>query len=370
MGDDVDDGNGFLDDAWGWDFVDNEPLPADESGHGTHLAGIVAGHDNGMGVTGVAPGATIMPVRVLGPRNSGYLVNVAAGIRYAADNGADIINVSIGGPKNASVTEAIEYALDRNVLVVAAAGNDDAQSPTYPAALGATLANTISVGDYRAAGTLGGSSNLVGGSGAVQVDAPGINILSSFFGGGTMYMGGTSMATAHVSGIAALALSANPNLTAAELRNLIVAGADRQIEGSDAVGAVNAARTVALAEALFENPPEGDRDGESLADRTSRPVDSSTTVRPVVVPVSIPPHPPSTEESPASTAVSLPAVSLPAVQRSPPTGDTMLATLPPSLVDASMAWLAGQMDVTEDSTDADTAIWLDRAFGHRRWKPK
>jgi subtilisin family serine protease len=250
MGDDVDDGNGFLDDAWGWDFADDEPLPADESGHGTHLAGIIAGDDNGTGITGIAPGATIMPVRVLGPRNSGYLVNVAAGIRYAADNGADIINISIGSPKHDGVAEAIEYALNRDVLVVAAAGNDDAEAPTYPAALSATLANTISVGGYRAAGSLGGSSNLVGTSGAVQVDAPGINILSSFAGGGTMYMGGTSMATAHVAGIAALALSANPNLTAAELRNLIVAGADRKVEGSDALGAVNAARTVAIAEAM------------------------------------------------------------------------------------------------------------------------
>jgi subtilisin family serine protease len=197
----------------------------------------------------VAPDATIMPVRVLANNGSGTASGVAAGIRYAVQNGADIINLSLGGGFSSVILSAIQYALQSNVLVVAAAGNESAATPGYPAAFSASLANVLSVGAHASSGTIANFSNDVGASGAVQVDAPGVSVYSTYAGGTYGRLSGTSMATPHVAGLAALALSANSNLTAAQLRALIVDGADRAIVGSDSQGGVNAAVTVALAAA-------------------------------------------------------------------------------------------------------------------------
>jgi hypothetical protein len=242
-----DDHNGYVDDTSGWDFYSNDNYADDGNGHGTHVAGIIAAAANGFGVTGVAPGAKIMPVRVLGSDGSGSSNSVAAGIRYAVDNGADIINMSLGGSLSTVIQSAIQYAQQHNVLVVSAAGNDSGAMPTYPARLSASLSNLISVGAYNSSNVHASFSDLVGASGAVQVDAPGVAIYSTYLNGQYATLSGTSMATPEVSGLAALTLSANPSLTAAQLRNLIVAGANRAISGSDSVGGVNAAITVALA---------------------------------------------------------------------------------------------------------------------------
>jgi subtilisin family serine protease len=242
-----DDHNGFTDDVHGWDFVNHDNLPDDGNGHGTHVAGTIAAARDGIGPTGVAYGAEIMAIRVLDNQGSGTDADVAAGIRYAAANGADIINLSLGGGYSSSILSAIQYAQQHNVLVVAAAGNESATVPGYPARHSATLSNVISVGAYGSSNTIASFSNHVGGSGAVQVDAPGVGIYSSYLGGGMASLSGTSMATPHVAGLAALALSANPNLTASQLRTLIVDGANRAILGSDSRGGVNAAVTVALA---------------------------------------------------------------------------------------------------------------------------
>jgi subtilisin family serine protease len=242
-----DDGNGFVDDVSGWDFSASDNNPDDVNGHGTHVAGTIAAASNGVGATGVAPDARIMPVRVLGDNGSGTAAAVAAGIRYAADNGADIINLSLGGSFSSVILSAIEYAMQLNVLVVAAAGNEYASAPGYPARFAASLSNVISVGAHSSSNAIASFSNDVGSSGAVQVDAPGVGVYSTYVDGRYTQLSGTSMATPHVAGLAALALSANPNLTAAQLRNLIVAGADRTISGSDSQGGINAAATVAMA---------------------------------------------------------------------------------------------------------------------------
>ena len=243
-----DDRNGYVDDVRGWDFASSDNNPDDGNGHGTHVAGIIAADNNGTGATGVAYDASIMAVRVLGSDGSGTESAVAAGIRYAAQNGADIINLSLGGSFSSVIYAALQYAASLNVLVVAAAGNEYASTPSNPARSSATLSNVISVGAYSSSNSLASFSNDVGSSGAVQVDAPGVNVYSTYLNGRYATFSGTSMAAPHVAGLAALALSANSTLTASQLRTAIVNGTTRVISGSDSQGGINAAVTVALAE--------------------------------------------------------------------------------------------------------------------------
>lgn len=242
-----DDGNGFVDDVRGWNFVDNTANTLDVNGHGTHVAGSIAGENNGFGVTGVAYAAQIMPVQVLGANGSGTSRGVADGIRYAVDNGAQIINLSLGGGFSSSIYAALQYAEANNVLVVAASGNSGDATPGYPAVHSDTFGNTLSVGAHDSASRVAGFSNRVGNSGAVQVDAPGVSVLSTIPGNRYARFSGTSMATPHTAGVAALVWSAAPNLTAEQVRSVIVAGATRSISGSDSIGGVDAAASIPLA---------------------------------------------------------------------------------------------------------------------------
>ena len=242
-----DDGNGYVDDISGWDFVSDDGRPDDGQGHGTHVAGTIAAGANGFGATGVAPDATIMPVRVLGNDGSGTSFDVAAGIRYAAENGADIINLSLGGGYSSSIRAAIEYAGQLGSIVIAAAGNSGASIPGYPAIFSASMNHVLSVGAHNSSERIASFSNGVGSSGAEQVDAPGVSVYSTYVGGRYANLSGTSMAAPHVAGLAALILDANPQLSAADVRSLIVDGADRTISGSDSLGGINAATSVAMA---------------------------------------------------------------------------------------------------------------------------
>ncbi|MEJ2558050.1 MAG: S8 family serine peptidase, partial [Anaerolineae bacterium] len=111
--------------ASGWDFVNNDATPDDDYGHGSHVAGIAAAcTNNGIGVAGVAWGARLMPVKVLNGSGGGTYEDVAIGITYAADHGADIVNLSLGGiDESSALADAVQYAYDHGVLVVVAAGN-------------------------------------------------------------------------------------------------------------------------------------------------------------------------------------------------------------------------------------------------------
>jgi len=242
-----DDGNGYVDDVYGWDFASGDANPDDRNGHGTHVAGVIAAGRNGYGATGVAPETIIMPVRVLGDGGSGTNFSVAAGIRYAAENGADIINLSLGGGYSQSILSAIDYAGRLGSLVVAAAGNESSLLPSYPARYSESRDHVISVGAHSSSSTVASFSNDVGRSEAVQVDAPGVGVYSTLPNGRYGRLSGTSMAAPHVSGLAALAISARRDLRPTELRRLLVAGANRTVQGSDAQGGANAAATVAMA---------------------------------------------------------------------------------------------------------------------------
>jgi subtilisin family serine protease len=213
------DGNGFIDDVRGWDFTNRDNNPMDDDGHGTHVAGTIAAERNGFGVTGVAYDAKIMPVKVLGPDGGSY-ADVAAGIRYAANNGAQVINLSLGGSVSSSVVaDAVRYAVEKGAVVVMAAGNEGRSQPGFPANLARTYG--IAVGAIDQSDRLASFSNRAGRTTLDYVVAPGVGIRSTTPNNTYSTYSGTSMATPHVAGVAALILSANPTLTPAQVENLL-----------------------------------------------------------------------------------------------------------------------------------------------------
>jgi len=171
----------------------------DVHGHGTHVAGIAAAiTNNGIGVAGLGYRATIMNVKVLGDDGLGYDSWIAKGIIWAADNGAEVINLSLGSPAPGSTLEtAIKYAWSKGVVVVAAAGNYGNSAPCYPA----YYTNCIAVAGTDHYDRLAGWSNY---GDWVDVAAPGVNIVSTLINSGYGYKSGTSMASPHAAGLAAL----------------------------------------------------------------------------------------------------------------------------------------------------------------------
>jgi thermitase len=171
----------------------------DVYGHGTHVAGIAAAiTDNGIGVAGLGYSATIMDVKVLDDNGMGAYSWIVSGITWAADNGADIINMSLGGSFASSAMEdAVNYAWSKGVVVVAAAGNNGDSTPMYPA----YYTNCIAVAATDASDALASFSNF---GDWVDVAAPGVSIYSTLKDNGYGYMSGTSMASPYVAGLAAL----------------------------------------------------------------------------------------------------------------------------------------------------------------------
>ena len=205
-----------------WDFVQDDNTPLDGDGHGTHVAGTIAADNiehNNVNLTGVAYNATIMPVRVLDDNGNGTNADVAAGIRYAVDNGADVINLSLGGGYSSEMESALQYAAAQNVVVVMAAGNESASQPGFPANLANQLG--VAVGAVDSTNRMANFSNKAGISALNYIVAPGVNIYSTTPGNTYNSFNGTSMATPHVAGVAALMLSASPNLTAAEVERIL-----------------------------------------------------------------------------------------------------------------------------------------------------
>lgn len=214
-----DDRNGYVDDINGYNFVEKNGEPADDYGHGTHCAGIIAGSPNrDKSAMGVAPGAQIMALRIIGSKESGFLSDAAEAVTYAVDHGARILSNSWRvyqswhpeyDQKGADImAEAIRYAQSRGVIFVAAAGNegvniDSLTDPMIPTSL-LGHSNLFIVAATEASDRFAEYSNF--GTGHVHVAAPGSEILSTVPGGKWESMSGTSMATPLVAGVLALGL--------------------------------------------------------------------------------------------------------------------------------------------------------------------
>lgn len=217
-----DDGNGYVDDVRGWDFIGNDNDPCDGNSQGTHVAGTIAGENNGTRVTGVAYNARIMAVKVLSDSGSGSNISVANGIRSAANNGAQVINLSLGGGYSSDIYSAIQYATGRGSIVVMAAGNEGAAQPGYPAFHASDYG--LFIGAVDSASRIASFSNRAGTNSAMRhVMAPGVNVYSTVPNNGYASYNGTFMATPHAAGVVALMLSANGGLTHTQVRDMVTA---------------------------------------------------------------------------------------------------------------------------------------------------
>ncbi|HUR50380.1 MAG TPA: S8 family serine peptidase [Acidimicrobiales bacterium] len=246
----------------GRDFIADDSDPTDPHGHGTHVAGTVAETSgNGVGAAGIAPGASVLPVRVLDESGNASYDKIFAGLAYAVEAGADVVNLSLAGSTDAGMCDAVHRTVAAGVIVVAATGNDGA-SVGYPAA----CPDAIAVGAVTMTGALASYSN----SGpSVDLTAPGgesedtnldlapdgILQYSVFNGkGGYYYSAGTSMASPHVAAAATIVRSIRPSATPAQVRQVLTSTAtDKGSAGPDSsfgAGILDVAAVVAAANAL------------------------------------------------------------------------------------------------------------------------
>ncbi len=245
-----DDGNGYVDDLNGWDFVGDDANPNDTDGHGSHVSGIAAaGIDNGAGGAGVCPECTIMPLRAAGGQGFA-LGNTIDALNYAVDNGADIINMSYGGPQWSMLErDTLADVGAAGVLMVAAAGNEDRDNdaldwrvqglpdgPSYPASYGmpqivsVAASNDLDDYGYFTGCSIGGGNNACDftnwGNASVDLAAPGVDIYSTVPDDTYDVYNGTSMASPFVAGVAGLVASLHPGYSPAQIKNALLNSAD------------------------------------------------------------------------------------------------------------------------------------------------
>jgi subtilisin family serine protease len=223
----------------GWDFIGNDADPADDHGHGTAVAGVIGARSNNhVGGAGICWRCLLMPVKVLDSKGSGDDTLIAAGVVWATDHGAQVINLSLGGPgSSVELTNALSYANAKGVIVVAAAGNAGVTTQFFPAAdprVVSVAATTVA--DQRFSWSNFGSW--------VRLAAPGCNV-ATILGGGYGTFCGTSSATPLVSGLVALELSAQPAATAREAEDAL-ARAALPLPAFVQYGRIDAGKTLAL----------------------------------------------------------------------------------------------------------------------------
>ncbi len=222
-----DDGNGYIDDVYGWDFFNNDNNPYDDNGHGTHVSGTIAAiGNNGKGVVGVCWSAKIMALKFLSAGGSGYTDGAISAVEYATMMNARLTSNSWGGGGySQGLYDAIQAAGNAGVLFVAAAGNSSMNTdinPNYPSCY--DLGNIISVASTTSDDQMSSFSNY--GLLTVDLGAPGSNIYSTLPGNNYGSYSGTSMATPHVAGVAGLVLSLNSHLGGSDVKNIILSSVD------------------------------------------------------------------------------------------------------------------------------------------------
>jgi subtilisin family serine protease len=244
-----DDKNGYVDDTHGFNVIAGEGSGEDDEGHGTHVGGIIGARgNNDNGIAGICWSIDLVPVKFMNSRGKGKTSDAIAGIEYAVKQGFKIINCSFGSTSNSeSLHDAVDFAQEKNTLLVVAAGNDGDnidKSPIYPASYGDS--NILTVAASTADDTLASFSNY--GSESVDVAAPGNNIYSTYLGGGYKSLSGTSMASPLAAGIAAMLRKENSDATYKDLRTAVRKKVDKPSGLKDKVyydGRVNAAKALA-----------------------------------------------------------------------------------------------------------------------------
>lgn len=196
-----------------YDFVNNDSNASDDNGHGTHVAGIAAAEtNNSTGIAGVCPNCTILPVKVLSASGSGSYSAIASGIRYAADKGAKVINLSLGGSSGSStLSDAVNYANNKGAILACAAGNSNTSAASYPAYYSACVAvASTDSNDYKSSFSNYGSW--------VDTSAPGSSIYATYWNNTYKTLSGTSMAAPHVAGLAGMLFSQGRSQSAVRTR--------------------------------------------------------------------------------------------------------------------------------------------------------
>jgi len=249
-----DDGNEYIDDIYGYDFINVDNDPIDDHGHGTHCSGTIAARgDNGLDIAGVCWNTKIMALKFLDADGEGYISDAVTAVYYAAEMGADVISCSWGSPYDSeTLKEALDYAHSQGVMIVAAAGNDNSDSAHYPA----YYENVIAVAATNSNDRKAPFSNY---GGWVDIAAPGVDVLSlraSRTAMGTAHddyttiASGTSMACPHTAAVIALIISARPDASANVVAARLFETADDKpaqnpgFDGMLGAGRVNAHKAV------------------------------------------------------------------------------------------------------------------------------
>ncbi|MFD2372056.1 S8 family peptidase [Brevibacillus sp. GCM10020057] len=241
----------------GYNVLEDNDKPQDDNGHGTHVSGIIAARTNNRdGIAGMTWKSKLMPIKAIGADGSGSAVDIARGIYWATDHGAEVINLSVGNYTSSAVLkEACRYAYDHNVVMVAASGNDASDQPSYPAAYEEVLsvaavdhlkerADFSNFGDY------------------VDVAAPGVDIPSTYIDNDYASLSGTSMACPHVAALAALVRSVHPDMKNSDVMELIRKSAEDlgppghdQLYGYGMIDVNNTLKQLHTEPANTEQPP-------------------------------------------------------------------------------------------------------------------
>jgi len=235
----------------GYDFANNDADPSDDNGHGTAVAGVAAAKGNdGIGTAGAAWNVAILPVKTMSSSGSGSYSAIASGINYSADNGAKIINLSLGGTASSTTLQsAVSYAWNKGSVLIAAAGNNGTSTTVYPAA----YPNVVAVSATTVSDTLASFSSY---GSFVDLSAPGQDITAPWINSGYVTISGTSFSSPLTAGVAALALSRNPALSNAQIASLLTSNTDDLgAAGYDiffGAGRLNAAKVVAAAAPVID----------------------------------------------------------------------------------------------------------------------